>query len=184
MNFYKAKILALFQVKSQSGINLVLIANGEKLKSSVVVVNHELHRLTLPELNGVKITRLADDLYAGHLFGIDASQNLIATNVDLLCKGVTPYKIFNFAKHSASATETTLAIDEEYIWLLHESGTVQKIQSFAGKIQLESFGGEESYLVWKQKNHLFAAVDKYNVVSFWNTITGNLIFMKMLAPED
>ena len=127
----------------------MLIANGEKLKSSVVVVNQELNRLTLPELNGIKITRVADDLYAGHLFGIDASRNLIAINVDLLCKGVTPYKIFNFAKYSASATETTLAIDQEFIWLLHESGTIQKIQSFAGKIQLESFGGEHSYLVWK-----------------------------------
>ena len=136
-NYYKAKILALFSVKTHSGINLVLIANGEQLKSSVVVVSEELHRLTLPELNGVKITRVADSLYAGHLLGIDASsQNLIAINVDLLCKGVTPYKIFNFAKHSASATETTLAIDQEYIWLLHESGTVQKIQSFAGKVQL------------------------------------------------
>ena len=76
----------------------MLIANGEQLKSSVVVVSEELHRLTLPELNGVKITRVVDYLYAGHLFGIDASsQNLIAINVDLLCKGVTPYKIFNFA---------------------------------------------------------------------------------------
>ena len=105
----------------------MLIVKGEKLKSSVVVVNQELHRLTLPELNGIKITRVADDLYSGHLFGIDASRNLIAINVNLLCKGVTPYKIFNFAKYSASATETTLAIDQEYIWLLHESGTVQKI---------------------------------------------------------
>ena len=162
----------------------MLIANGEKLKSSVFIVDQELQRLTLPELNGVKITRVADDLYAGHLFGFDASKNLIAMNIDLLCKGVTPYKILNYAKHSASATETTLTIDEEYIWLLHESGTIQKIQSFAGKIQLESYGGEENCLVWKQKNHIFAAVDKFNVVSFWNTITGNLIFMKLLAPED
>ena len=40
--------------------------------------------------------------------------------------------------------------------------------------------GTDNYLAWKQQNHLLAAVDRFNVVTFWNTLTGKLIYKKML----
>ena len=112
MNFHKAKILAIFSVKDvESGTNnIVLIANGDKLKSSVFTVDSEMQRIDRPELNGLEVKKVADVLYRRHLFGIDASQNLIAINVDLASKGVTPYRILDIAKHYGS--ESTVAIDD------------------------------------------------------------------------
>ena len=43
---------------------------------------------------------------------------------------------------------------------------------------------ENNYLVWKQKKNIFAAVDRFNVVTFWNTITGELIYKKLLEGKD
>ena len=106
---------------------------------------------------------------------------MIAMDFKLLCKGitVTPYKIMNFADHGDK--RTFLSIDRQNIWLLHASGVVQKIQSFNGTVQLEDLAGEDNYLVWKQKNHMLAAVDRFNVASFWNTLTGKLIYKKLLV---
>ena len=111
INYLKAKILAIFSVEDEeTGTNnIVLIANGAKLKTSIVVVDSRLQRINRPELNGIKITKVADVIYRGHLFGIDLSQNLIAMNVDLVSKGVTPYRVMDIAKHYGS--ESSVAID-------------------------------------------------------------------------
>ena len=112
MNFFKAKILALFSVKDEESVtnNIVLVASGDRLKSSVFIVDSEMQRINRPELDGLRVTKVADALYRRHLFGIDASQNLIAINVDLASKGVTPYRILDIAKHYGS--ESTVAIDD------------------------------------------------------------------------
>ena len=39
------------------------------------------------------------------------------------------------------------------------------------------------YLAWTQKGLIFAAVDRYNVVSFWNSLTGKLIYKKVLEKH-
>ena len=149
MNFHKAKILAIFSVYDEESKtnNIMLLANGDKLKSSVFIVDSEMQRIDRPELNGLQIKKVADTLYRRHLFGIDASQNLIAINVDFASKGVTPYRILDIAKHYGS--ESSIVIDDKQIWLLHKSGTLSKIQSFDGEMRLEDYGAQENYLVWK-----------------------------------
>ena len=43
LNFYKAKILAFFQLKTEEGTGYVLITKGEKLRSSVTILDENLH---------------------------------------------------------------------------------------------------------------------------------------------
>ena len=45
-------------------------------------------------------------------------------------------------------------------------------------------GEDNDFLVWKNQDHLLAAVNRFNVVSFWNTLTGKLIHKKVLAKPD
>ena len=50
---------------------------------------------------------------------------------------------------------------------------------------LEEHPGEDNeYLVWKQYENIFAAVSRYNVVTFWNTITGKQIYRAWLQGND
>ena len=51
-------------------------------------------------------------------------------------------------------------------------------------MQLEQSGGRNKYLAWQQKGNIFAAVDRFNVVSFWNTLTSKLIYKKMLEGDS
>ena len=48
---------------------------------------------------------------------------------------------------------------------------------------MEDSGDGDDFLVWSQKGHILAAVNRYNVVSFWNTLTGKLIQMKVLEGD-
>ena len=55
---------------------------------------------------------------------------------------------------------------------------------FRGTLQLEDQGLENNkYLIWKQVGHMLAAVDIFNVVSFWNTRTGKLIYKTILSDD-
>ena len=63
----------------------------------------------VPELDGLKIEQVAESEYQGHLFALDADQNLIAIDIRLVCKGVRPYQIMSFAKQGDS--ETLLSVD-------------------------------------------------------------------------
>ena len=49
---------------------------------------------------------------------------------------------------------------------------------------MEDSGEEDDFLVWRQKDHLLAAVNRFNVVSFWNTLTGRLIHKAVLEEHD
>ena len=49
---------------------------------------------------------------------------------------------------------------------------------------MEDQGEGDDYLVWRQKDHLLAAVNRFNVVSFWNSLTGQLIHKKVLEEND
>ena len=43
---------------------------------------------------------------------------------------------------------------------------------------------DDDFIVWKQKDHIVAAVNRFNVVSFWNALTGKLIHKKVLEEPD
>ena len=57
---------------------------------------------------------------------------------------------------------------------------VQKIDILDGSMELEESKSRNDYLVWTQKGNIFAAVDRFNIVSFWNTLSGKLIYKKVL----
>ena len=40
------------------------------------------------------------------------------------------------------------------------------------------------YLAWKQVGNIFAAVDQFNVVTFWNSLTGKLIYKAKLDKKN
>ena len=48
-------------------------------------------------------------------------------------------------------------------------------------LQMEDSGEGDDFLVWKQKGHVLAAVNRFNVVCFWNTLSGRLIDKQVLA---
>ena len=100
-------------------------------------------------------------------------------DLKLLSKGAThPYQIINYSQIS----DKLLASDQQSIWLVHASGMIKKIQKllFLGRIPLEGSRDQKDYLVWKQKGKFFAAVDRFNVVTFWNCLTGRVVFKKVL----
>ena len=72
------------------------------------------------ELDGLKVQQVAESVCNGHLFAIDADQNLIAIDIKLVCQGVRPYQIMNYAKQGDS--RTLLSVAGENIWLLHATG--------------------------------------------------------------
>ena len=45
---------------------------------------------------------------------------------------------------------------------------------------LEDYEGFNEYLAWTQKGRIFAAVNRFNVVIFWDSLTGKLIYKKVL----
>lgn len=141
-------------------------------------MNHKL----LPELEGVKITQVAQPLHEGRLFALDDKNNLIALNLDLLCHGdgYSPYQIMDFSKHAGGSV---ISIDDQNIWALHASGEMQKLQTFTGTLQLEESGEGDDFLVWTQKGHVLAAVNRFNVVCFWNTLSGKLIGKQVLEEH-
>lgn len=132
MNFLFGDILSLFQVKTEYGNGLVLIAKGEKLKSSVIILDDDLERRRMPELDGLRIEQVTERMFEKHLFALDANKTLIAMDFRLLCKGVpiAPYKMLNFAQYGDR--KTFMSVDRQNIWLFHASGTVQRIQGHNG----------------------------------------------------
>ena len=97
-NFYGAKILLFMKVQTESGTNYLLIqAGGHHLKSSIIVLNSKLQIREVPELDGLKIEQVNESIYKGHIFAVDADQNLIAIDIRLVCQGEKPYQIMSHA---------------------------------------------------------------------------------------
>ena len=68
---------------------LINAASGDsESKSSVIILDSELQIKTLPGLDGLFVSQVADRLYEGHLFALDLDQNLIAMNVKLLLSSI------------------------------------------------------------------------------------------------
>ena len=113
-------------MKTESGINLVLIAQGPSLKCSVTVLDSQMNQKLLPELEGVKVTQVAQPVHEGHLFALDENNNMIAINLKLLCHGdgYSPYQIMSFSKYGGGSV---IYNDLKSIWALHSSGEMQKL---------------------------------------------------------
>ena len=83
-------------------------------------MNSKLQIREVPELDGLKIEQVNESIYKGHIFAVDADQNLIAINTKLVCQGVRPYQIMGSAKQADG--RTNLSVTGENLWLLHAAG--------------------------------------------------------------
>ena len=88
--------------------------------------------------------------------------------------------IIEYAEYS----NKVLSIDQQNVSLVHATGMVQKIDILDGSMELEDSKSKNDYLVWTQKGNIFAAVDRFNIISFWNTLTGKLIYKKVLEGSS
>ena len=135
-DFTAAEILAFLSVQTEFGTNIVLIVNGPLLKSSIIVFDNDMRRKLLSEFDGVRIVKVADMVYEGHVFAMNKDNNLIAMNLKHLCEGCAPYQVKDLHLHTGG---TILTVEQKYIVVAHASGEVQKIlvSPFAGTVQLE-----------------------------------------------
>ena len=85
LDFRNVQILAFLSVQTELGTNIVLIVSGPRLSSSVLVFDNDMRRKLLPDLNGLKIVKVADIVYEGHMFAFNEENNLIAANLKYLC---------------------------------------------------------------------------------------------------
>ena len=149
MNFEEARILAIFEAKTGPSQGYIMIAEGKKLRSSIIVLDSLLNQISANEnLDSVEVSQVSDTMFDGrYIFALDSYQNLIAIDTKLIQSGVTPYQVIKFEKRF----DKVLSIDQQHIQLLHASGMVQKIERdcFSGKVQLEESGGDNNYLVWQ-----------------------------------
>ena len=56
LNFHNSRVLAFLSVKTENGTNIVLILDGERLRSSVIVFDNDMRRKLLPDLDSVRIS--------------------------------------------------------------------------------------------------------------------------------
>ena len=113
----------------------MIIAQGEKLKSSVIVLDNQMNQKLLPELDGLNFAQVAQPMHEGHLFALDNKNNLIAMNLNLLCHAdrFSPYEITNFANYAGGSV---ISINQQNIWAIHASGEMHKFQlgTFTGML--------------------------------------------------
>ena len=76
----------------------MIIVDGPHLKQSIIVLDNDMQRKTRPELDSIKIQKVAENVYEGHLYAIDDKDNLIAMNLNYLCGGFAPYVVKNLGK--------------------------------------------------------------------------------------
>ena len=59
LNFHNSRVLTFLSVATERGSYIVLIVNGEKLRSSVIVFDNDMRRKLLPDLENVRIFKVA-----------------------------------------------------------------------------------------------------------------------------
>ena len=59
LNFFNSRVLAFLSVATERGSYILLIVNGERLRSSVIVFDNDMRRKLLPDLENVRISKIA-----------------------------------------------------------------------------------------------------------------------------
>ena len=59
LDFHNSKVLAFLSVQTENGTNIVLILHGHRLRSSVIVFDNDMRRKLLPDLDNVRISKVA-----------------------------------------------------------------------------------------------------------------------------
>ena len=90
LNFSGTKILAIFRVKTETENNYVMIAEGRE--SSIIILDRELKVKDTSEIKDCKISQVANYLFEErYLFALNSQQNLIAIDMNLYIKGISPH---------------------------------------------------------------------------------------------
>ena len=136
LNFHNSQVLAYLSVRTENGTNIVIIMNGDRLRSSVIVFDNDMRRKLLPNLDNVRISKVANTKWEGHLFAINEENSLIAINLKYLCSGCTPYLVSRLNDRERGST---LSVEKQNILIAQSSGEVYKIlvSPFIGTVHLE-----------------------------------------------
>ena len=59
LNFFNSRVLAFLSIATENGSYIVLIVNGDRLRSSVIVFDNDMRRKLLPDLDNVRISKVA-----------------------------------------------------------------------------------------------------------------------------
>ena len=142
--------------------------------TDILVFDSSFSLVSNKRYHEIVISKLSSTEFNDHVFAIDNQQGLYALNTHYLDKSIVPQKVLAFTEDGNE--NTVISMSERNIWLIHASGLVQTIKKdlFEGTRQLDNFV-PNNYLAWKQHGNMFAAVNRFNVVSFWNTMTGKLV---------
>ena len=100
-------------------MNFVIIVDGPHLKSPVIVLDSDMQRKPLPELDSIRIQKVAENVYDGHLFAINEKEDLLAINLKYLCEGFAPYCVKNSGKQGGGSI---LQIEQQHVVITHASG--------------------------------------------------------------
>ena len=57
-----------------------------------------MQRKLRPEFDSIKITKVAERVYDGHLLAINKKDELLAMNLKYLCEGFAPYCVKDLGK--------------------------------------------------------------------------------------
>ena len=70
-----------------------------------MVLDSKMNPKLLPELEGVKLSLVAQSVHEGHLFALDEKNNLVAMNLNLLCygDGLSPSEVIDFSKYAGGS---------------------------------------------------------------------------------
>ena len=98
-----------------------MIAKG----SSIRILDSDLKLKDTSVFDDCKINAVVNTIHDGqYLFGLNSSYDLIAIDLSLLGKGIAPLKITKFTDES----EKVVSIDQKNLYIVHASGSVQKIE--------------------------------------------------------
>ena len=97
LNFEQSKILAFLEIKTELTTNFVMIASGMRLKSSIIILDGDLKLKDTSMFDGCKINEVVSTIHDGqYLLGLNAKHDLIAIDLSILSKGITPCQIIKF----------------------------------------------------------------------------------------
>ena len=76
----------------------MIIVDGPHLKQSLILLDNEMQRKPRPELDDIRVQKVAESVYDGHLFAINEKDDLLAMNLKYLCEGFAPYCVKSLGK--------------------------------------------------------------------------------------
>ena len=151
--------------------------------SNIILLDNQLKIVSNQDYHGLTLLKTSRREFKGHILAYGTQQDLYAINTHYIIRGLQPQHISKFV--AIGNDNIVMSVSSRNIWIITASGQAKSIETdlFEGRTELEE-NEENDYLVWKQHQHLLAAVNRFNVVSFWNTLTGRLVHKVRLEGKD